>query len=83
MVPPDPTKPYHLSTDGSGLGVGAVLFQLAGTISDKEVKEEDTPNIRIIIFISFQLNNYETRYSNPEKECLAVVKALAETKWLI
>lgn len=38
---------------------------------------------RIVMFLSFRLSDAETRYSNPERECLAVVKCLAEVRWMI
>ena len=41
------------------------------------------PNIRIIIFISFSLEDRETRYLNLEKECLAIVRLLSKVKQII
>ena len=35
------------------------------------------------MFLSFRLSDAETRYSNPERECLAVVKCLAEVRWMV
>ena len=38
---------------------------------------------RIIQFMSFRLSDAERKYTNPEREALAVVKGLAETRWMI
>ena len=35
------------------------------------------------MFISFRLNDVETRYGNSERECLAIVRCLAEVRWLV
>lgn len=35
------------------------------------------------MFLSFRLSDAETRYSNPKRECLAVVKCLAEVRSMI
>ena len=35
------------------------------------------------MFLSFRLQDAETRCSNSERECLAVVRCLAEVRWLI
>lgn len=33
--------------------------------------------------MSFRLNDAETRYTNPEREALAIVKGLAEVRWMV
>ena len=35
------------------------------------------------MFLSFRLADVETRYVNSERECLAVVRCLAEVRWLV
>ena len=35
------------------------------------------------MFISFLLTDAETRYSNTERECLAIIRSLAEVQWLV
>ncbi|KAH0607822.1 uncharacterized protein H6S33_002856 [Morchella sextelata] len=79
----DPTMQYHLSTDASNLGLGAVLFQLDGlplsTVAGPKFRE----NERIILFISKAFAPAETRYHTTEREALAVVRALSEVRWLV
>lgn len=83
MAGADPAAQYHLVTDASKRGVGGVLFQLKGVPTGTEGTPKFLPNERIIMFLSFRLEDAESRYSNSERECLAVVKCLAEVKWLI
>lgn len=35
------------------------------------------------MFISFRLAEVESRYSNSEREALAVIRCLAEVRWMI
>lgn len=60
----DPDKPIQLTTDASPVGVGAVLTQ--GT---------DTENQQVIAYASRALSDTETRYSQTEREALAIVWA--------
>jgi len=83
MAGADPAAQYHLATDASKRGVGGVLFQLKGVPTGTEATPKLLPNERIVMFLSFRLEDAETRYSNSERECLAVVKCLAEVKWLV
>ena len=61
----DPSKPYILTTDGSGYAIGVMLSQLNNE-GDKEV----------VIFILRTLKGSEIYYFTTEKEMLAVVWAL-------
>ena len=74
---------YHLMTDASKTGIGGVLSQMPdcppGTISNAR----NRPHMRIVLFISRRLEPAETRYSNTEREALAIVRCLAEVKWLV
>eukprot|EP01105_Mastigella_eilhardi_P028723 TRINITY_DN966_c0_g1_i8.p1 TRINITY_DN966_c0_g1~~TRINITY_DN966_c0_g1_i8.p1 ORF type:complete len:802 (+),score=143.47 TRINITY_DN966_c0_g1_i8:939-3344(+) len=63
---PDWSKPFNLSTDGSGAGISATLFQ--GSIEDG--------TYRVIAYYSRPLKDYETRYWPWEFECLAVVQGM-------
>ncbi len=83
MAGADPAAQYHLATDASKRGVGGVLFQLKGVSIGTEATPKLLSNERIVMFLSFRLEDAETRYSNSERECLAVVKCLAEVKWLV
>ena len=85
MAPADPTLQYHLAVDASQRGIGGALFQLHGIEAHTEAtnSQEHREAERIILFISFKLEDAERRYTNPEREALAVMKGLAEVKWLI
>jgi len=62
---PDYAKPFSITTDASGTGVGAVLSQL-------NEKGQERP----IAFFSRKLNTRESHSSAYELECLALVEAL-------
>ena len=79
----DPDMQYHLATDASKTGLGGCLFQLHGTRHGTEATPKLLPNERIIFFMSYQLLDAETRYSNSERECYAIVRSLAEVRWLV
>ena len=59
-------KPYYLYSDASKHGVGAVLMQVADTDGQQHP----------VGFFSATLVTYEQAYSNPEREALAVLRAL-------
>lgn len=79
----DPTLQYHLVVDASKTAIGGVLFQMKDVPAGTEASPKFLENERINMFLSFRLADAETRYSNSERECLAVVRCLAEIKWLI
>jgi hypothetical protein len=58
-------KPFTLRTDASATGVGAVLLQ------------EHSNKLHPIAYVSRKLLDRETRYSTIERECLAIVWAVA------
>lgn len=64
LFQPDYSKPFELTTDASNFAVVAVLSQ----------------NNRPIIFISRTLNQTEQNYATNEKEALAIVWALQQTR---
>ena len=74
---------YHLMTDASKTGIGGVLSQLPDCPSGTIVNARNRAGMRIILFISRRLEPAETRYSNTEREALAIVRCLAEVKWLV
>ena len=85
MALPDPERQYHLAVDARRRGIGGVLFQLDGIAEHVEANNstEHQGRERILMFLSFKLDNAETRYSNSERESLAVVRCLAEVKWIV
>lgn len=74
---------YHLATDASKTGLGAVLFQIqdtpVGTNSSALTLEKES----VIMYMSFILTDTETRYTTTEREVLALVRALEECRWLV
>lgn len=85
MALPDPERQYHLAVDASKRGIGGVLFQLDGIAEHVEANNstEHQERERMLMFLSFKLEDAETRYSNLEREALAVVRCLAEVKWMV
>jgi RNase H-like domain found in reverse transcriptase/Integrase zinc binding domain len=79
----DPKQQYHLATDASKYGTGGVLFQLHGEPAGTEAQPRYRSKERIIMFMSFRLSDPETRYGTTDREALAVVRALAEVRWLV
>jgi hypothetical protein len=80
----DLEKSFHIACDSSITGAGGVMFQLGpGSRPDEEYVEKRHFNaIEINMFMSFSFSDAEQRYSIPEKETLAVVRALKETQWI-
>lgn len=76
----DYSLPFHLATDASDTGLGGVLFQLP---DDRPYSTKRFDEMRILIFFSFKLTDPETRYSMPEKEMLAIVKATKQIDWVL
>ena len=83
MTGTDPELQYHLATDASDTALGGCLFQLYDTSPGTEATPRWKPNERINMFLSYKLQDAETRYSNSERECYAIVKCLAEIRWLV
>ena len=63
LATPDLEQPYHLYTDASGVGLGAVL------------KQEQGGEMRTLGFYSYKLKDAERHYSVIELETYAIVKA--------
>lgn len=73
----------HLATDASKRCLGEVLFQLPGEPPGTAAEERHKHSLRIIMFMSFKLEEAETRYHTTEREALAVVRCMAEAKCFI
>lgn len=82
MAPPDLDQQYHLAVDASKRGVGGVLLN-AKAYTEATNSESGREGERLITFLSFRLEEVKTHYSNSEREALAVVRFLAEVKWMI
>jgi hypothetical protein len=74
---------YHLTTSTSKRVTEACLFQLLEKFSDIVMTSQLKSKFKIIMFMSFRLNDVEIRYFNIERECLIIVNVLTEVKWLI
>lgn len=74
---------YHLAVDASEEAVGGCLFQLHGQPVGTKASPKFQSHERIIMFLLFRLNDAEFRYVNSERECLAIVRCLAEVRWLV
>ena len=79
----DPAVQYHLATDASKWCLGGVLFQLVDAPPGIKATHSYKENIQIIMFMSFRLEDAETRYDTTERKALAVVQCLAEVRWLV
>jgi hypothetical protein len=67
----DQSLPFHITTDASDVGVGAVLEQ------------EKDGEIHPISYASRGLTDTETRYSTIEKECVGVLYGLKQFRHMI
>jgi hypothetical protein len=66
LILPDPTKPYVITADACGYGIGACLMQDHGK------------GLQPIAFLSKKLTDTELRYQNHERELLALYRTLKE-----
>jgi len=57
-----------------------ILFQFKDTSAGTEAVDKYKSDVRIIIFLSFRLEDVEIRYTITEREFLAVIKSLAEVR---
>ena len=65
-------RPFHLQTDASNLGLGAILCQ-----------PDDDGVEHPVIFLSRQLLPRERNYSTIEKECLAIVWSVQQLHYYL
>jgi len=85
MASPNPNTQYHIAVDASKKGIGGVLFQLVGIEAGTEAGNGKVYRDaeRIIMFMSFRVSEVEARYSNSEREALAVIRCLAEVRRMV
>lgn len=69
---PNFNKQFHLTTDASMIGIGAVLSQ-----------EDESGRSRPVSFISRRLTETEQRYSTIEQECLEIVWAIGQLRYYL
>ena len=74
---------FHLTTNANEIILRECLFQLYDIQSKIEIFSNFLSNKRIIMFLSFRLQNVEIKYFNFEKECYVIIKTLIEVRWLI
>ena len=79
----DPILQYHLATDASESALGGCLFQLHDTPPGTEAGPEFASNERLIMFLSFRLLDPETKYSNSERGCYAIMKCFVRGRDLV
>jgi len=80
MTEANSTAQYHLVIDASKRDVSEVLFQLKEVLIETKAILKLLSNERIVMFLSFRLENAEIRYFNSKCKCLAVIKCLTEIK---
>ena len=69
---PDFSRPFHVATDASNVGIAAVLYQLPpGTTND-----DNAATRQYITFLARALHPAEKNYSATKKELLAIIFAL-------
>lgn len=79
----DESLQMNLATDALKYGLGRVLFQLPGEPPRTEAIEKHKHIFRMVMFMSFKLEDEETRYHTTEREAFAVVRCMAEVKCFI
>ena len=79
----DPDIQYHLSTDASKFGAGGCLFQLYNTPEGTIMSLDHVDNMRVVMYMSFRFLPPEINYHTTEREALAVLRSLEESRWLV
>lgn len=80
---PDYDQQFHLAADASGKGMGTVLFQLNGHPPNTKLTPGNRKDMKIIQFISQRFTEAEMKYTNSEREALAVIKGLMESRHMV
>ncbi len=74
---------YHLAIDVNRKVTKNRLFQISNKSSNTIITSHLKNKIKIVMFMSFELNEAKTTYFNTKRECLIIVKTLAKVKWLM
>ena len=69
----DETKPLHIETDASGVGLGAALLQTRRNTNCHRDEALDNSILRPIAFSRKNLTGAEKSYSNTEREALGIL----------
>ena len=72
----DETKLLYLKTDASGIGLGAALLQLRGSIVCQKGTAPDNTILQPITFVSESLTGTKQRYSNIKCKVLGILHGL-------
>lgn len=84
MSAPDYSRQFHIAVDTSETATGGVVFQLVDVPVGTQITNELMKNMRILMFLSFKLEDAETRYTTGERETLGVTRSLREIRpWII
>ena len=74
---------WHLAIDASKTDVDEILFQLSNHSIDITMSKNTRDSLKIVMFLSFQFTDSQTRYQTTEREFLFVIKNLIEVRWLV
>lgn len=84
IIAPDRSRQFHIASDTSELATGGVVFQLEDQPLGTHVTDRNMTSVRVLMFLSFKLEDSETRYSTGERETLGVIRCLLEARpWII
>ena len=83
MAEADSKLQYHLFIDVNHTTIKKCLFQFHDTKSRIEATFKLFSNERINFFMSFRLQDAETRYLNSKRKCFVIIKCLIEVRWMI
>ena len=75
---PDFNKPFHVYTDASAYGMGAILSQ-KGKTNHNPLKPDKPPKHHPVAYYSATFKPTEGNYDIYERELLAIIKAI--THW--